>query len=665
MPSYVWHINPNIDPAITAVIIQFDLLGTVPENDPALFAYDRGFFAGLYDFSELSYQPVISEPCDSENQEECQPYENVGEDEILQYPEFSLNLDRYISRREKTVMITIPYDQFRGAQRELTLQFLPGACFTPPVAYIESDPALSASVLPELMASQPQDFIYDYTTFFKDYWDDTLPIQDFEPERFKHNEFRNRFFDREKWSADFFGLDTLFNEDYSVNLPFSDFQILYGDEKIGPYAIVPEAMPYFLFSFHESEYYKIADFIIENMVDEQGLIKGVWDVQNAALVQTAWQPASLPVVEALGANTDELMQACIDHEIVSINEKWYYAPRGINQDGAMQLSLWDFNVGNGLFGLTNENSGIPQDQRVKLLTAYANSLELLLEAQESTPTNLPPQKFNVFFNSDGSYQISTEGDFFIDNPYVFMHALFYGAYLNKNMSYIGRSMSEGETFMNLIEWIAANPDSPLRTDWYAEAYDLAFDMDTVSRILGVYYKSLYHIYSFARMQDADSAFAPGYDIQTGQPIFLDPLPATAEGSGTRWDHFYQRFGTPRHLVNWFFISGFANDQPMAFTSLEGLAIDMAVFRETVLPGNVDVRPVGFSHLELLERNGFQISTDGGFLSRGFWAHPWPTGGGGHFSFAHAHSFSWREDVDQFMERMLRENGIELEEIDKE
>ncbi len=669
MLSYIWHINPDVDQNIQYILVEFELLDTVPPGDGDLFGYERGYFVGLYDFHELSMEAVFTEV----NQEISDPLaeSTLDNETLLCFPEFSVDLERYVSKEGTSILVTIPYEQFRGGARELVVQFLPGATFTQPTASLKTNQSLDVSIIEELTSDSEEKSIFDHTTFFQEYWNDPLPIDFLESDEIPEGETRKSLLRdkirNENWITDFVDVGTLFNDDYSINMPVSDFSSLYGTEDLGDYAIIPEGLPVLLFSFHENRIgNKTADFILEHMVDERGLIKGVWDSQNNVLVDTAWEPASLPVVDALSAYTNaeqyqRLWNAVIDYEVISINDSWYYAPRGINEEGVVEFSTWDFIGAGGVLNLMDVNSSIPEEKGVKMLTAFANSLELFLEAQELNPTKLPAERFSVHFHEDGSHSIESADSFWIDNPYFYIMSLFYGAQLNSKCPYIGRSMLEGETFENYLDWIAASDDPQYRAETYPKAVDLAFEFETFFRILKVNYKSLYYVYSFARMQGQETAFAPGYDVCSGEPLYLDSLDTNAEGSGSSWDMFQQRYGTPRHLINWTFLSGFANDKAMAYTGVQGVSISMAVFRQNLLPENYRELYKGLDYFALLERNGIQITNDGGYISRGYAAHYWPGESRHQYSFAWAESFSWRENLGEFMQRKLIENG--LREID--
>lgn len=693
MLSYIWHINPDIDTCIRNIILEFEITGTIPPNDGDLFGYERGYFAGIYDLTEL---PMDTFPAREDEENPDAPQETpVDKETILRYPEFSVDLGRYTTKEGTRVTVTVPYEQFRGGARELVVQFLPGASFTPPGAHLETSQPIEAALLASLTSPSENVSAFEHTTFYRDHWQGPLPIEffdnnemspqdvdyfmrhiiqveDFEDDKVPPQAFKQYICDRlhkEDWLTDFVDEETLFNDDYSINMPITDFSRLYGDEDIGPYGIIPEGLPVLLFSYHENRIGKrTAIFIVEHMVDERGLIKGVWDSQNHVLVDTSWEPASLPVVEALGAYlSGEIMmplwQAVIDHEVVSVNDTWYYAPRGIDENGAMELSLWDFN--GSVIDFTKQNSEFPEEEGVKLLQGYANSLELLIEAQEGNPTHLPPEKFTVYFETDGSHRVVSGSEFWVDTSYLFMQTLNYGRNLNSNAPYIGQRMSEGETFENLMDWIAASDKPDYRAEKYLEATNLAFDFETLFRILAAQYKSLYYIYSFERRQGYETAFAPGYDVHSGEPLFLEPLDPTAEGRGTAWDVFQQRYGTPRHLINQAFLSGFANDNAMTYTAMQGVSISMTIFRENVLPEDAwELRNLykGLDYFIFLERNGLQISNDGGYLARGYGAHPWPSESADRYSFGWAESFSWREDLEEFMQRKLIENGLTPEDV---
>ncbi|MBG0788092.1 MAG: hypothetical protein H0S79_23650, partial [Anaerolineaceae bacterium] len=53
MPSYIWHLNANLE-GLDTIVVEFDLIDTVDPNDLYFYGYDRGFFIGLHNLDDVS-----------------------------------------------------------------------------------------------------------------------------------------------------------------------------------------------------------------------------------------------------------------------------------------------------------------------------------------------------------------------------------------------------------------------------------------------------------------------------------------------------------------------------------------------------------------------------------------------------------------------------------
>ncbi|MEX1308617.1 MAG: hypothetical protein AB1Z19_08820, partial [Eubacteriales bacterium] len=117
MPTYMWYINGSHALKIASVVVEFDLLETIHPLHPGFFDYDKGYYI------TLQYaQAIRRAPKGGESQ-------LTGDILPVEIPELGEDMRQYVNQEGVHVTITIPYSEFQGAAKDLTLQFMPGTTF--------------------------------------------------------------------------------------------------------------------------------------------------------------------------------------------------------------------------------------------------------------------------------------------------------------------------------------------------------------------------------------------------------------------------------------------------------------------------------------------------------------------------------------------------------
>ena len=117
MPTFAWYINGSNTDKIAQVVIEFDLLETIHPLHPAFFDYDKGYFITLHYAQNIKRAPEgVGSQLD-------------GDIVTVDMPELGEDLRKYAKQDGTHVTISIPYLEFQGAAKDLTLQFLPGTTF--------------------------------------------------------------------------------------------------------------------------------------------------------------------------------------------------------------------------------------------------------------------------------------------------------------------------------------------------------------------------------------------------------------------------------------------------------------------------------------------------------------------------------------------------------
>ena len=127
MPTYTWYINGTEADTVDEVVIEFDVLETVPPLDGQYFDFDRAFYVILHNFDTIRLMPPW--PKDEVYNSHLLSRGNTGRSEMISIPELGVDLGKYAAWDGEHVRIAIPYSEFQNASRDLTLQFLPGTTF--------------------------------------------------------------------------------------------------------------------------------------------------------------------------------------------------------------------------------------------------------------------------------------------------------------------------------------------------------------------------------------------------------------------------------------------------------------------------------------------------------------------------------------------------------
>ena len=211
-----------------------------------------------------------------------------------------------------------------------------------------------------------------------------------------------------------------------------------------------------------------------------------------------------------------------EHEIVEIGGEYYYAPEGISADG--QLIVRPEVMGNSLTAIDIykyiKNDLGNAEKAERFLIGFANTLDLMLEMQEQTPTNLFPEKIIAQFSEDeSSYSLIAEGDeFYIGNDFFLPEG-------NEYMHSFGTlfEMQDEKNILN-ASLISSMPGNTQEEKWAAYEQEVRVQ-DAVSRLLATRTKSLNFVYRFYLAQG--ETVAARYNINTGKPIeFIDGVLTT-------------------------------------------------------------------------------------------------------------------------------------------
>nr|MBI9047174.1 hypothetical protein [Anaerolineaceae bacterium] len=296
MPTYIWeHLQPNVNPGLAAIVIEFDMPGTVEKWHGDLFGYDRGFFVSLQNLETIPIQPLYINP------EHLEPsvfdLKDIDREALLLLPELMVDLSHFSVNMDDHYIVRIPYEQLLGGAKDLTLQFLPGTVFGNLRVNLEHDGSLDQGILTALMEDVPRPQ-YDVNEIHQDWWEGGV-------DRNNSQEGFIEIIDSNRWINQ--GIkEYRVNPDGSVNIPVSEYDLgEYANEITGEFTVIPEGLLPILIKLEEQEYI-IADnpeehredqqqikedraavvtFIMKNMIDpETGLIRGIWDNDQGQLV---------------------------------------------------------------------------------------------------------------------------------------------------------------------------------------------------------------------------------------------------------------------------------------------------------------------------------------------------------------------------------------------
>jgi hypothetical protein len=680
MPVYIWPLNAKVE-GIDAIVVEFDLLDTIDSDDLYFFGYDRGFFIGLHNLDDVSdvlfyYTTNTNEWDVTKIDEDPGKLSHLTAENKLYYPELSVDMSRYTtSDGNGHYIVIIPYDQFNGGASDLVLQFLPGATYANVRIYVDGNESFDAAKLEELTAEQSPVVAEDFNDLIGYLWGDRVSV-----DGMTRSDVIDKIKTENHWSEKTIA-EALINKDGTTNMYLADYDLEgYEDEIVGDYGVVPEGVMAIIIAVNNNWDNPIAgqnrtalvNFVLDNMLDpETGLIYGAWDNEQGELVATdRISGSTLQIAIAMMGteNVDEariwtLIEAVIEHELLDINDTYYYVPGGqLSKDGTVELDLADFAVTEGFMSYFKDMIWYRKEDQhedslitYKMLEGFANSMELLLEGQEQNPTNLPPETLRITFNEDGTRTFESVGDFHMDNVFFSIWAIAHE--FNYDEATSGFQYMMAEKFDELIEhFLTAKADG---NEAYAaqeleQAKRIASYYQNSMRIVNTFYQMYYDVYNFTKAQDGNTIFAAGYDVNTGDVVFRDSV--GEEDGSAPWDAYQQRFGATNTAVNYVLMSAFFHDQALTEESLKMVQASFGIFHFVINDDPVDISNT--KDRTLFFEKGYSIVGNDGIWFERFFAGPkWPCSISTRAAFDDAENFAWRDELlDVFMERTLRQAG---------
>ena len=681
MPGYIWPLNAKVE-GIVSIVVEFDLIDTVDSDDLYFYGYDRGYFIGLHNLDDVSdvlfYFTMNTNEWDiTMIDDDPGKLSHLTAENKLYYPELAEDLSRYTtSDVSGHYVVNIPYEQFNGGASDLVLQFLPGATYANVRIYVDGDESFDAAKLEELTAEKAPILVEDFNDLTS--W---MGAEAQSLEGMIWRDVTAQIATLSKWSPNVIS-DGLINTDGTANMYLADYDLEgYEDEIIGDFGVVPEGIMALIMAVDDSDFLSfsrnrtaLVTFVLDNMVDpETGLIYGVWDNAQGALFATdRVSGATLQIASAMLATNDvdhtriqALFDAVIEHEILEINNTYYYVPGGeIGEDGTIELDLADFAVTDSflhyfldMIWYDKEDQQEDPLATYKMLEGFANSLELLLEGQEQNPTNLPADTLTVTFNEDGTYNFESIGEFHMDNLFFSVLPISQGH--NYASATSGFQFMMAEKFDELIEhFLTAKGDGneEYATQELDQARKIASYYQNSMRIVNTSYQMYYDVYNFIKLQDGNTIFAAGYDVYSGDIILRDSV--GEEDGSAPWDVYQQRFGASNTAVNYAFMNLFFHDQDLSREALKMVLTTFAMFDGYVLNYEVELDMSDPETISRFFEKGYSIvGNDGVWVERYFCGHTWPSASSQRAAFDDAENFAWRDQsLDVFMERMLRQAG---------
>ena len=514
---------------------------------------------------------------------------------MIETHEFGEDLKKYAVQEGKHVTITIPYAEFQCTAKDLTLQFLPGTAFANLSVSVWGSEALSAETIAEISTpvERPERNLLREAVM-----PSLSVVQSPEEEAAAYSSTdTSEVFGGALWSNEVMSAGHIINDDGSISMPVSLYDLdEYTDEIQGKYAVIPEGLVAALKTLTTYDYLNgncnqdrekwqsdrlaVINFVLENMIDETGQFYGIYDIAQVKLVATDRKSAALPILtmmiptgEQSGLSNNQIdfmMNAIIANELVRIGDTLYYAPHGVSEDGTMNLKLSDFAMTAGLFEVfaeySNDRDRLDEQYGcAMLLEGFANSLELIYEAQELNETRLPSSELKVVFSDNGnSYELQPSDTFDINDTFfaVGLSSMTYHMFgvIDNDLgpfSALKYCRTEGASAKILTSGkdgvYSERQEKYIRQceAEYAEVYNCY-------TIQALYYEIWLHIYNFLQMQTSETAYAPMYNVHTGEMI-----KASAETLYPEFSEFkglIQRFGTPVTSLAYHLLVGVFNDE---------------------------------------------------------------------------------------------------------
>ncbi len=614
MPAYTWYLNGTQADTVREVVIEFDLIETVPSLHGEYYGFDRAFFVNLHNFDTIPLMPPW--PDEAAYSSHLLVFSDTDRGVIMSLPELGVDLRQYAQWDGNHVTITVPYSEFQGASKNLTLQFLPGTTFGNLSVKVWGAEGLNSGTIDEISQAveyPERDLLHDEIV-------PIFPVPESEMIQIPAGRpmVEDMVFGQQ---APREGL--VINPDGSINMPVVFYDLgEYENEVQGRYAVVPEGLVSVFTTlgasalFDAGQQRQVVDFVFEHMIDENGQFTGVYDIEQGKMVAAERKVSAVPILSAMLLNSDVLTNEEIDfivnsiiaNDLVRVGDTLYYAPNGISEDGVMDLKLSDFAVNERFFSLLAEYS---QDRgrldeefgSAMLLEGFANSLKLVLEGQERNETRLPSSELRVYFSSDGrSYKLEPSEIFDINNPFFAIGL--------SSFEHFGRIFEKFEFIDNPNSFAATISSlSGVKDGVYNESQEQVIregeamyaEMYNAYTIGNTMYESWYHIYNFLKMQPSETAYAPMYNVHTGELIGAW-TPDELYTDFHMLAPFITRFGTPATTMNYFHLAGVFNDESMVEETAHLAAFNYDMYMSWILGSQSD----NYSNPDLYADMGFNM-----------------------------------------------------------
>ena len=632
MPTYSWYINGSNSDKIAEVVVEFDLLETIDPLHPDYFGYDEGYFITVQHPLLIPFFPSWCEI--NYSQADPSMFE-VVENATIGIHETGEDLKKYAEQEGRHVKITIPYSEFQSAAKDLALQFMPGTTFANLSVALWGSGALNTDTIDEIseeVETPERDLMRDVIIPALQTTEDViLPFSDAENEEL----FRDAVF-----GSNFIVWGCTVNTDGSVSIPVSFYELgEYADEVQGKYAVIPEGLisTFMILSSYscldgacdgdvrlwKSNERVLVDFVFENLIDEDGQIFGIYDIEQGKLVATDRKSPALPILSAILLNTDQrgvltnkeidfIINSIIANDLIRVDDTLYYAPRGISDDGIMELKLSDFAVSSELFEVfleySNDRSRLDEEYGcAMLLEGFANSLKLILEGQEQNMTRLPSSELTVIFTDGGSsYELQPSETFDINDPFFSMRLMSLNYIETEDLKFIKTKSSCAGKLSGGEDGVYSESQKQYIRECeaqYAEVYN-AYIIQTTC------YESWRRIYNFLQMQPSETAYAPKYNVHTGEMI--EASVDTLYPEYSQYSAMLKRFGTPVTMMNYHLLVGIFNDEDAMSETAYLTMVDFDLFSSSMFsPEEAD-----YSNPDIFADNGFNVFECGSLCTLG-------------------------------------------------
>lgn len=614
IPTYSWYLNGAQADTVREVVIEFDLIETVPSLHGEYFGYDRAFFVTLHNFGTIPLMPPW--PADSVYTSHLLVFDDIDRTTMLSIPELGEDLRKYAELEGKHVRIAIPYSEFQGPSKDLTLQFLPGTTFGNLSVTVWAKEEIDSGIIDDI--SQPveppeRDLLHD----------EIVPIFPVPESNMMKLEAGRPMVESMVFGQQVTREGLVINPDGSINMPVVFFDLgKYENEVQGRYAVVPEGLVSVFTTLAPPGFYdaeqkrQVLDFVFEYLVDENGQFSGVYDIEQGKIVAPDRKVSAIPILSAMLFHSDLLtnekidliVNSIIDNDLVRVGDLIYYAPNGISDDGVMKLNLSDFAVNEKFFSLLagySDNRSRLDDKfgSALILEGFSNSLKLILEGQEQNVTRLPSNELSVYFSSDGkSYKLESSEIFDINNSFFAVGLSSFEQFgrIFEKFEFIKNTTSFAST-IEILRGVQDGVYTESQEQVIREGEAIYAEMYNAYTIANTMYESWFNIYNFLKMQPSGTAYAPMYNVHTGE-MRAAWTPDELYTDYHMLAPFITRFGTPATTMNYFHLVGVFNDSDMVEETAHLAAFNYDMYMSWIFGS----QPGDYSNPDLYADMGFNL-----------------------------------------------------------